>query len=135
VYAASRLLADPRVRVVTNPDPARGMLSSIQAGVAAADGDPILILPGDMPFVSAATVAAVIAACLRTGRIVSPRHDGRRGHPLALPGGCRGDILSAGLDQTLSDVLGGRDRFVLDVADPGILRDVDVPGDLSRPGS
>src|ERR1043165_7180029 len=47
------LLADARVRVVINPDPSRGMFSSIQLGVMATTGDPMLVLPGDMPFVRA----------------------------------------------------------------------------------
>src|SRR5687767_8903461 len=53
-------LADPRVRVVVNADPSRGMFSSIQTGLTALTrtADPILILPGDMPFVRAKTVAA-----------------------------------------------------------------------------
>jgi CTP:molybdopterin cytidylyltransferase MocA len=135
VYAPSRLLADTRVRIVTNPDPSRGMFSSVQTGVGAADGDPILILPGDMPFVDASTVAAVLDTCRRTGRIVSPRRDGRRGHPIALPGRYRSVILQAPAEATLSAVLAAHERVELDVADPGILRDVDVPGDLSRPGS
>src|ERR1700681_1339518 len=37
-----RSLREPGVRVVTNPDPSRGMFSWIQIGVAAAEGDPIL---------------------------------------------------------------------------------------------
>src|SRR5207253_1955705 len=55
-------MLDPRVRAVENPDPSRGMFSSIQEGVAQAQGDAILVMPGDMPFVSPETVRAVIAA-------------------------------------------------------------------------
>jgi molybdenum cofactor cytidylyltransferase len=65
VFERVPLVHDPRVSVVVNPDPDRGMLSSIQAGLEAADGDPILILPGDMPFVRPATVAAVLEAYRR----------------------------------------------------------------------
>ena len=54
-------MLDPRVRAVENPDPSRGMFSSIQEGVAQAQGDAILVMPGDMPFVSPDTVRAVIA--------------------------------------------------------------------------
>src|SRR5262245_47921358 len=45
-----RLLSEPRVLMVVNPDPSRGMFSSIQVGVEAAQGDPLIVLPGDMPF-------------------------------------------------------------------------------------
>src|SRR5215471_8810222 len=49
-------LSDPRVRRIQNPDPARGMFSSIQCALESANGDPLIVLPGDMPFVRSATV-------------------------------------------------------------------------------
>jgi molybdenum cofactor cytidylyltransferase len=127
------LASDPRVRRVSNPDPARGMFSSIQAGVAEASGDPILILPGDMPFVSAETVALVLDAARRTGRIVSPRFAGKRGHPIAVPDRLRAQILAAEPRTTLASILDQHeaDRHSVDVTDSGVLRDVDVVADLS----
>src|SRR5262245_34409914 len=62
LFEAVRLLSDARVTVAVNPDPSRGMFSSIQVGLDTAQGDPILILPGDMPFVSSATVVALLRA-------------------------------------------------------------------------
>jgi molybdenum cofactor cytidylyltransferase len=127
-------LADPRVTVVINPDPSRGMFSSIQTGVGAAAGDPILVLPADMPFVQSRTIASVIAECRQTGAVVTPRHAGTRGHPVAMPGTLRPVILEAAATSTLSDVLKGSavSRVELDVADAGILRDVDHVADLGR---
>src|SRR5256885_16519851 len=55
-------MLDPRVRAVENPDPSRGMFSSIQEGVAQAQGAAFLVRPGDMPFVSAETGGSVIEA-------------------------------------------------------------------------
>jgi molybdenum cofactor cytidylyltransferase len=128
-----RFLADPRVLVVINPDPSRGMFSSIQVGIEAAHGNPMLVLPGDMPFVSADTVAAVLSAHASTGGIVVPRHDGRRGHPVALPDHMKSRALEAPPTGNLSAVLkaSGAGRTEIDVSDAGILRDVDVRGDLS----
>jgi molybdenum cofactor cytidylyltransferase len=127
-------LRDPRVRSVVNPDPGRGMLSSIQAGVvdAEADADVVLIHPGDMPFVRSETVAAVLAACRRSREMVSPRIAGRRGHPLALPARLREVILSAPPHAALNDVLKAftSRRIELEVTDGGILRDVDTIGDI-----
>ena len=127
----SRTLADPRVRRVVNEDPSRGMFSSIQTGLLFDEGDPILVLPADMPFVSGATVACVIDACAR-GRIVIPVHQGRRGHPVAFPRDLRRAILDAPSDSTLKDALAatGAARFELEVGDAGILRDVDVVEDM-----
>ena len=125
-------LADKRVQLVVNDDPGRGMFSSIQTGLGVAGGDPVLILPADMPFVSSETVAAVIAACRREHTIVMPTINGQRGHPIAFPASLHRAVLlapvSASLKEALSDT--GARRIELPVRDEGILRDVDVPADL-----
>jgi molybdenum cofactor cytidylyltransferase len=127
-------MLDPRVRAVENPDPSRGMFSSIQEGVAQAQGDAILIMPGDMPFVSPETVRAVIAAFERKPAIVSPRYRGKRGHPVALPALLRDEIRAAPSGATLHDVIHAHMdmRVDIDVDDPGITHDVDRPDDLER---
>ena len=129
-------MLDPRVRAVENPDPSRGMFSSIQEGVAQAQGDAILVMPGDMPFVSPESVRAVIAAYEKKPAIVSPRYRGKRGHPVALPASLRDEIRAAARGATLHDVIHAHIdiRIDVDVDDPGINHDVDRPEDLeSKP--
>ena len=128
-------MLDPRVRPVENPDPSRGMFSSIQEGVAEAQGDTILVMPGDMPFVSSDTVSAVIAAYARKPAIVSPRYRGKRGHPVALPASLRDEIRAANPRATLHDVIHAHRemRVDVDVEDRGIVRDVDRVADLTPP--
>lgn len=128
-------MLDPRVRPVENPDPSRGMFSSIQEGVAQAQGDMILVMPGDMPFVSPDTVRAVIAAYERKPAIVSPRYRGKRGHPVVLPASLRDEIRAADPRATLHDVIHAHTdiRVDVDVDDPGINRDVDRVEDLEKP--
>jgi len=128
------LLADPRVKTVLNPDPSRGMFSSIQAAFeTVADGDPVLVLPGDMPFVSSTTVAAVLARASGSTRVVIPQYNGQRGHPVALPRALGSEILMASPRSNLSGLLTslGIEREYLDVTDAAILRDIDVRSDLS----
>jgi molybdenum cofactor cytidylyltransferase len=126
------LLNDERVVRVVNPDPSRGMFSSIQIGLASAQGDPILVLPGDMPFVQTETVKKVLSEATRTGRIVSPRYQGRRGHPVAFPQRLRDGILKADPASTLNDALKNTGAGLeLDVEDKGIRRDVDLPTDIT----
>jgi len=131
--ALVRRLEDPRVRTVINDDPSRGMFSSIQTGLGIAGGDPVLIIPGDMPFVRPSTVAAVLEACRRERAIVVPTYDGNRGHPIAFPSDVRKAVLNAPVSSTLKEALAstGAARIELPVDDEGVLRDVDVPGDLS----
>jgi molybdenum cofactor cytidylyltransferase len=62
--------AGPAVIVAVNPEPGRGMLSSIQVGLAALGGaaelarrgETVLVTPADLPALRAETVRALIAA-------------------------------------------------------------------------
>jgi molybdenum cofactor cytidylyltransferase len=125
---------DPRVRPVENPDPSRGMFSSIQVGVATANGDALVILPGDMPYVRAETVRAVIAKFREKYAIVSPRYKGKRGHPVVMPLSLRDEIAATAPTANLHDVIHHHqdERVDLDVDDPGVGRDVDTRADLER---
>ena len=123
---------DARVRPVENRDPARGMFSSIQEAVRTASGDVLLVLPGDMPFVKADTVRSVLLEWTKRRGIVSPRYNGKRGHPVALPLGLRDEILATPATSNLHDVIKRHldQRTDLDVDDPGIVKDVDTQADL-----
>jgi molybdenum cofactor cytidylyltransferase len=131
-FVGVSLVHDPRVRVVVNPDADRGMFSSIQTGLAAADGDPILILPGDMPFVRPATVAAVLEAYRREPGFIVPQKHARAGHPIALPGFLRSAVLAASPTTSLNALIRAQRlvRREIPVDDGGVLRDVDTPADL-----
>lgn len=162
-------LADPRVRLVVNPDPVRGMFSSIQTGLGEVDEahGVTIVLPADMPFVRPETVAAVISAAMlaatspgsdvaasreseaaaadasrastefaRATCVVAPSHGGVKGHPIALPAALRSIILAAEPTGTLRDTLAAASVrwHLVDVDDPGILRDVDTRDDLPPAG-
>lgn len=126
---------DPRVRPVENPDPSRGMFSSIQAGVATANGDALVVLPGDMPFVRPETVRAVLARYRERPAIVSPRYKGKRGHPVVMPLSLRDEIAATAPTANLHEVIKHHqdERVDLEVDDPGVVRDVDIPADLEQP--
>jgi molybdenum cofactor cytidylyltransferase len=96
----------------------------------------VLILPADMPFVAAATVAAVAARAAETGAVVVPMHDGRRGHPIAIPRSLCGRLAALVPTTTLKAAIAtcGASMLPLAVVDPGVLRDVDVPADLAGTG-
>ena len=128
---------DARVRPVENREPERGMFSSIQEGVRTASGDLLLVLPGDMPFVAAGTVRAVIDEWTKTRGIVSPRYKGKRGHPVALPLGLRDEILATPASSNLHEVIKRHldQRVDLDVDDAGIVKDVDTRADLLDAGA
>ena len=87
-----------------------------------------------MPFVAAATVAAIAGRAAVSDDVVIPVHDGRRGHPIALPGRLRAPLLALDPTTTLKMALARLHPAVtlIEVADPGIVRDVDTPADLGR---
>ncbi len=127
--------SDARVWPVVNPDPSRGMFSSLQAGMSVAQikwGDALVVLPADMPFVQPATVRLLLATFAAKSAIVSPRYQGKRGHPVILPPALRDEIRSADALLTLHDILKRHPdlRVDVEVLDPGVVRDVDRPEDL-----
>jgi len=129
---AVSLLRHSRVRSLVNPDPSRGMFSSIQTGLAEVEASVILVLPADMPFVATATVKATVAECERSDCAIVPTFRGQHGHPLALPGRYRADLLAMPASLNLKEALrsiGGESRE-FHVEDPGVVRDVDLPSDL-----
>jgi CTP:molybdopterin cytidylyltransferase MocA len=74
----------PDVAVVLNSRYTDGMLSSILAGLDAADAagaDAVLLHPVDHPLIDPATVDAVVAALHQGATIAVPSHGGHRGHP------------------------------------------------------
>jgi len=124
--------SDARVWPVVNLDPSRGMFSSLQAGMAEAQGDALLVLPADMPFVQSGTVAILLDVFASRPAIVSPRFNGKRGHPVILPPALRDEIRAADATLTLHDILKRHPdlRVDVDVTDRGVGRDVDRPADL-----
>jgi molybdenum cofactor cytidylyltransferase len=109
------------------------MFSSIQTGLAAVQSSGIvLVIPADMPFVAAETIAAIAAQAATTDAVVVPVHHGHRGHPIAIPARLRDGLLGLDPTTTLKAALAALHAapVLYDVSDPGILRDVDVPADL-----
>jgi molybdenum cofactor cytidylyltransferase len=119
--------------VVVCHDAAQGIGHSVVAGVVAArDADGWVIALGDMPYVLPDTIARLAGAIKTRAAIVAPIHGGERGNPVAfgadwcdaltrLHGDCGARTL---LDRHAAAVT------LVPVDDPGILRDIDRPGDI-----
>lgn len=117
---------------VENPTPDDGMLSSARLGVCAlpAGTEAFFLWPVDHPLVRAATVSALLATWrARRAPVVVPRHRGRRGHPVLFDASTIPEILSAPDDAGARHVVAAHanDRIELEVADAGILADIDTP--------
>jgi molybdenum cofactor cytidylyltransferase len=78
-------LAGIDVAWAVNPDPSRGMSSSISAGVQAlpAEVDAVMVVLGDQPTVDRAVLIRLVETWReRRGPIVAPRYRGQRGNPV-----------------------------------------------------
>ena len=117
--------------VTWNPDPSRGMLSSVQVGLAnlPARTQAALVWPVDVPLVKVDTVERVVQAA--PGRIVIPRHEGRGGHPVRIPQRVFGAILALPPESSLRAFFHENAAQVtwIDVDDPGCATDIDTPED------
>ena len=133
VEAAIRWRSERRVR---NPDPGRGLASSLQEGLAALQPDAAaaLIVLGDQPRVRAEVIHAVTRAWREGSRpIVVPRYArGGSLNPVLLARSTW--PLAAGLhgDRGMGPIIGASPDLVTDVAVPGDNPDVDTPDDLDR---
>jgi molybdenum cofactor cytidylyltransferase len=114
-------------RVVRNPEPERGMSSSIALGFAALGAcDAAWLWPVDHPDVSADTLRELVAA-LATHDAARPIVHGRGGHPPLLARSLWPRLLP---DVSARDILAAADTIDVDVGDAGSVRDVDTAADL-----
>jgi CTP:molybdopterin cytidylyltransferase MocA len=122
-----------RPAIAWNATPERGMLSSVQAGLAALppDVDAALVWPVDIPFVDIATVRALV---VHSGTIVVPTHNGRGGHPLRLARAHFAEVMTLDPARGLKALVDAHAAEVtrLPVADGAVLVDVDTPDDYAR---
>ncbi|MFC7070456.1 NTP transferase domain-containing protein [Halobaculum lipolyticum] len=139
-HEADRVAAaveDLPVAVVENEAFADGQSTSVRAGIeaVAAHDRPVeaaVVALGDMPFVAADTVRALVAAhAAAVGDALAPAYEGRRGNPV---------LFDRRFFEALTDVdgdvggrailLGSDDAALVAVDDPGVGRDVDERTDL-----
>jgi CTP:molybdopterin cytidylyltransferase MocA len=120
-------------RVVVNPDPDRGMRSSLALAVdAAADADALAVLLVDLPGITVDAARSVIDAW-RPGRIAAACYGGRRGHPTVMaPVLWREAVALAGPDEGARALLAARGELVDEVAVDGDPTDLDSPADVRR---
>ena len=109
-----------------------GMYASVQTGVRSlpADVAAFFLMPGDMPLVHASTLVRLIAEWdARPGGILYPCHRGHRGHPPLIAFQHAPEILRDTPPGGLRELLGrhAKDARDIEVADPGILTDLDTP--------
>ena len=126
------------VTVAINPNPDRGMLSTIQEGIAAlggSEGEILLVSPADLPNLQSETVSNLLRKMIETGApLAVPTFHGKRGHPLAIASRLIPEIDTLDPNVGLKQL---RDRheaelLEIEVEDAGVVQDVDTPEDYER---
>lgn len=126
------------VRLVVNAHAESGQLSSVIAGLNAADRPgvhAVLVTPVDVPLIHPDTVRALLAAfASRRALVVRATYQGRHGHPVIFGRGVFDALRSADPAIGAKGVVQAhaRDLVDLDVDDPGVLHDIDGPDDYAR---
>ncbi len=130
-----RLPADARVRTVINDDSQSEMIDSIRMGLEALGAagmlgakDGVVVVPGDMPEVSAETCRRCMEVFqAEPERLVIATHEERRGHPIVIPFSMGSELegLEDGL-RGLARRFPERVRLVA-VSDTAVTQDMDTP--------
>jgi CTP:molybdopterin cytidylyltransferase MocA/protein-L-isoaspartate O-methyltransferase len=133
VVGADRQLGFRAVRRVVNPDPARGLSSSLQVGLAELSDDPsvkrAVVLPGDQPLVSPVVIRHLLAS-VGDKPITVPRYaDGQPGNPV---------VLARSVWPLAAQLSGDRGMVQLFDRHPDLVRYIDVGGtnpDIDEPAA
>jgi molybdenum cofactor cytidylyltransferase len=129
-------LAAEGCEVVCCENAAEGMGASLAcAARAAGPADGYLIGLADMPFVRPSSIAAVREALERGALLAAPYFRTRRGHPVGLSGRFHDALLALSGDEGARRLLAQHEAALVKVpvGDPGVIRDIDTPGDLAPP--
>ncbi len=123
-----------------NPDPSRGMFSSVQIAatyaLAQADVSGLVLSLLDHPRVKPDTVRALVAGGKDGADAARPVRRGQRGHPIFLSRAALEAISKAGPGERLSDIIRELPTLLdVEVNDEGVLDDLDTAVELLQAGA
>jgi molybdenum cofactor cytidylyltransferase len=126
----------PQSSRVFNPNPERGMFSSIQCASAWEGWQPVLthwaIVLGDQPHLKPETLQTIIDfSAANPGKVCQPRKDGHRYHPVVLPKNAF-EKLRSSTAANLKDFLASCEAAYCQVNDGGLEVDIDRPEDYQK---
>jgi molybdenum cofactor cytidylyltransferase len=113
--------------IVRNPDPERGMISSLREALPLVSAERFFFIPADMPLVGSGVYRAM--AALGAAGPVIPRTRGRSGHPVLRPSRLIPAIMALGEGRTLKELIAASGAVYLDVEDDSVLADIDTMAD------
>jgi CTP:molybdopterin cytidylyltransferase MocA len=136
VAAGARRLMDEAAatgaRVVINPDPGEGPITSLRLALAALGSSVpgLAYLPVDHPMVRGETVSTLLDAARASGAALTlPTHRGKRGHPALFAAALFAELADPSLQGGARTVVHRHlpQALLVEVDDPGVLVDIDTP--------
>jgi len=129
--AVEASLESAPVQLIRNPDPTRGMVSSIRVGVGGLPSSlhRFLIALGDQPRIRPGDLSHLMQEHRMSGKgIALPTYRGKRGHPVLFGSSYRQAILGLTDQQTLRDLIHAHRDDCLEVAcdSDAYVRDLDT---------
>lgn len=126
------VLNEAGCNVIFSIDAERGMGATLAAAVrATSEADGWLVALGDMPWIEHATYEAVARALDGGEALVAPFYRGKRGHPAGFGLTHRDTLAALDGDAGARGIFSIHAPFIVETADPNVLRDVDLPSDLA----
>lgn len=129
-----KILSGLPVQIAVNNAKDSDMAGSVRVGLEALDHScsGVLVCLADHPLATCDTMKALAVTHAKSpDKIIIPAHNGRRGHPSLFPTSILNEIFVV---DTLRDIVRkdqGRVR-VVDVADEGVILDMDTPEDYEQ---
>jgi molybdenum cofactor cytidylyltransferase len=120
-------------RVVATERAVEGMGASIACGVSESiDADGWVIALADMPWIAPTSIEAVADAIRAGAEIAAAHFEGKRGHPVGFSRKYGPLLAALEGDEGARSIIAARQWALqlVEVDDPGVLRDVDLPSDL-----
>ena len=121
-------------RIAVCRDAGEGMGRTLAAGVRASrDASGWVVALADMPFVRPASIRLVADGLAEGAAIAAPAYAGKRGHPVGFARRFKDELIDLRGDEGARRILAAHEDWITlyEVDDPGVLKDIDTPADLS----
>jgi molybdenum cofactor cytidylyltransferase len=128
------LLDKLKIRWVVNKSYADGMATSFKRGLEELEScEAVFLALGDQPFIGGDFLQKAVEAWKNGAKIVSPVHNGKKGHPVLFDKSLFNEIFSLKKQETVREVIHRHgDKHILLKAGEWAVTDVDTPEDLKK---
>lgn len=125
-------------KIAVNRNWQQGQLSSILTGMnmlEQKDVHGVMICPVDHPLISQALIVDLLQSFWKTGKkIILPKHNGRRGHPVIFSKELFEELRTASPDTGARAVVHAHadDVYEMETDEQGVINNIDTPEDYQR---